>query len=205
MIRVGIIDDHESIRDSYKQAIEQNERFEVIGGLASAALADIWCAKNKPDVLLMDICTEGETSGLDATKMVKQSFPNIKIIVMTGFDEISYIPRAKEVGADGFVYKSRSFEYMLYVIDSVLNGEKIFPEPREIVVPERLAPLSEREMIILRLLCKNYSRTEIAEELYISEHTVKRHLSNMLEKTGFHSVMSLVIHMISNGWINPNV
>lgn len=205
MIKVGIVDDHASIRDSYKLALEKMGQFEVIGSLSSASLADIWCKKNDPDLVLMDICTEGEESGLEVTRLIKQNSPEVKVIIMTGFDEISYIPRAKEVGADGFVYKSKSFEYLMYVIQSVLNGEKIFPEPAGIIVPKGEAPLTDRELIILRMLCKNYSRQEIAEELFISEFTVKRHMANMLQKTGFRNIMALVVHMISNGWINPNV
>lgn len=90
-------------------------------------------------------------------------------------------------------------------MNAVMKGEKIFPEPKIIQLPCGEAPLTEREMIVLRLLCKNYSKQEIASELFISEHTVKRHLANMLNKTGFHSIMAMVVHMISNGWINPNV
>lgn len=205
MYRMGIVDDHESIRDSYKRAIESDGRFEVIGSLSSASLAELWCLQYKPDLILMDICTEGEVSGLEAAKQIKSSCPKTKVIIMTGFDEVSYIPRSKQVGADGFVYKSKSFEYLLFVMNSVMNGEKIFPEPRTIQVPKGEAPLTEREMIILRLLCKNYTRQEIAQELFISEFTVKRHLSNMMSKTGFHSIMAMVVHMISNGWINPHV
>ena len=205
MITMGIVDDHASIRDSYKQAFESDGRFKVIGSLASASLAALWCQKHRPNILLLDICTEGEESGLDAAKRIKQNCPETKVIIMTGFDEISYVPRAKSAGADAFVYKSKSFGYLKKVIETVLEGERVFPEPTEIMTPSGDAPLTEREMIILRLLCKNYSREEIASELYISEYTVKRHLSNMLRKTGFHNVMSLVVHMISNGWINPNV
>ncbi|MEG0662573.1 MAG: LuxR C-terminal-related transcriptional regulator, partial [Anaerovoracaceae bacterium] len=67
------------------------------------------------------------------------------------------------------------------------------------------APLTEREMEILRLLCKNYSRKEIAQILFLSENTIKRHLANMMEKTGFNTTMALAVYMISNGWINPNI
>lgn len=205
MIRVGIVDDHESIRDSYRRFLEDDGKFQVIGSLPSASMAVKFCEEEKPDVLLMDICTEGEESGLGATKHIKLAFPEIKIVVMTGFDEISYIPRAREAGADAFVYKSKSLKYMISVIDDVLLGKKIFPEPMKIKIPEGETPLTERELVVLRLLCKNYSREEIADELCISEYTVKRHLSNMLNKTGFHSVMSMVVYMVSNGWINPNV
>lgn len=89
MFKLGIVDDHASIRDSYKKAIESDGDYEVLGSMSSASLAELWCLKYEPDLMLMDICTEGEVSGLDATKMIKSSCPNVKIIIMTGFDEIS--------------------------------------------------------------------------------------------------------------------
>lgn len=204
MIRIGIVDDHQSIREAYQKAIEESGEFRVAGSMSSAALADLWCKEYRPDILLMDICTEDGASGLDATRRVKETSPRVKVIVMTGFEEISYIPRAKEAGADAFVYKSKSFDYLLQVMRRVLAGETSFPEPRTIPVPKGEAPLTEREMEILRLLCKNRSRSEIAETLYISESTVKRHIRHMMEKTGMNSTVSLAVYMVSGGWINPN-
>lgn len=204
MVNVCIVDDHESLRDSYKSAIEETGEYRVTGSLPGAFLADVWCRKNSPDLVLMDVCTEGGESGLEAARRIKQSMPEIKVIVMTGFDEISYVSRAKDAGADGFVYKAASFDDLKQVISRVLAGEKVFPEPRVITMPQGEAPLTERETQVLRLLCMNYSRTEIAEKLSLSEHTVKRHIQNMLEKTGFNSVVSLAVYMVSNGWINPN-
>ncbi len=204
MVKICIVDDHRSIWDSYKAAMEKNEGFVVTGFLPGAFLADVWCRQNSPDLVLMDVCTEGGESGLEATRRIKERMPQIKVIVMTGFDEISYVTRAKEAGADGFVYKAESFDELKNVIDAVLAGEKVFPEPRKITMPIGNTPLSERETEVLRLLCQNKSRTEIAEELSLSEHTVKRHIQNMLDKTGFSSVVALAVYMVSNGWINPN-
>jgi DNA-binding NarL/FixJ family response regulator len=204
MTDICIVDDHESIRDSYKKAIEESGNFRVTGSLPSASVADIWCGRNMPQLVLMDVCTEGGASGLDAAKRIKEKYPDIKIIVMTGFDEISYVSRAKAAGADAFVYKSKSFEHLKKVIELVMNGEKYFPEPKHIPVPQGEAPLTEREMEVLRLVCKNYSRAEIAEMLFLSEYTVKRHIQNMLEKTGYKSIVALAVYMVSNGWINPN-
>lgn len=204
MVKICIVDDHESVRDSYKTAIEENEGYRVTGSLPGAFLADVWCRKNSPDLVLMDVCTEGGESGLEATRRIKEAMPEIKVIVMTGFDEISYVSRARDAGADGFVYKAASFEELRSVIAAVLDGQTVFPEPRVITLPCGEAPLSEREMQVLRLLCMNCSRSEIAEKLALSEHTVKRHIQNMLGKTGFNSVASLAVYMVSNGWINPN-
>ena len=84
-----------------------------------------------------------------------------------------------------------------------MQGENFYPEPKTIPMPMGETPLTEREMEVLRLLCKHMTNTEIAEELFISENTVKYHKTNMLAKTGFSKAVDLVFYMITNGWINP--
>ena len=151
----------------------------------------------------MDVCTEDGASGLDATKIIREKHPEIKIIVMSGFDEITYAPRAKEAGAHAFIYKSKSLDYFVEVAKEVIKGEKYFPKTKTIITSMGEAPLTERELEVLRLMCKHMTNKEIAEELFISEHTVKYHKSNMLAKTGFTKTIDLAFHMISNGLINP--
>ena len=122
---------------------------------------------------------------------------------MTAFDEISYIPRAKAAGADGFVYKTKSLSFFVDVADKIMEGKSYFPERKTISFPKGETPLSERELEVLRLMCKHMTAKEIAEELYIAESTVKYHKRNMLEKTGFENSLDLAFYMITNGWINP--
>lgn len=191
------------MREMLAETLSKLEGFEVVGGIASAGFALLYCEKLRPDLVLMDICTEGNASGLAATKEIRSRFPDIKVIVMTAFEEISYVPRAKEAGAHGFVYKSRSLAFFAEVALSVMNGDRCFPEPKTIAMPNGEVPLTEREMEILRLLCKHMTNREIGEELFISENTVKYHKSNMLAKTGFDNAVDLVFYMITNGWINP--
>ncbi len=203
MKKVLIVDDHESMSDSLSHALTNSEDFAVIGSLKSAEHAELYCMKLKPDLVLMDVCTEWGASGLDATKTIREKYPDIKIIVMSGFDEITYAPRAKEAGADAFIYKSKSLDYFVKVAKGVMEGKSFFPEPKTILTVEGEAPLTEREMEVLRLLCKHMTNKEIAEELFISEHTVKYHKSNMLAKTGFKKTVDLAFYMIANGLINP--
>ena len=203
MKRVLIVDDHESMSDSLFHALKMTNDFIIVGTLKSAIHADLYCMKLKPDLVLMDVCTEGGASGLDATKTIRERYPDIKIIVMSGFDEITYAPRAKEAGADAFVFKSKSLDYFVKVAKGVMEGEKFFPEAKTIETSMGEAPLTDREMEVLRLLCKHMTNQEIAEELFISEHTVKYHKSNMLAKTGFKKTVDLAFHMISKGLINP--
>ena len=200
---VLIVDDHESICDSLVYALEGTGEFTVAGKLSSAALAEKYCERFSPDLVLMDVCTEGGSSGLVAAKAICDRFPDIKVVVMSGFDEITYAPRAKEAGAHAFVFKSKSLDFFTGVARGVMRGEKWYPEPRTIPMPMGEAPLTEREMEVLRLMCKHMTSKEIAEELFISENTVKYHKANMLAKTGFSKTVELAFYMISNGWINP--
>ena len=203
MIKVLIVEDHESMRQSLSTMFARTGEFEVIGGIPSAAFAEDYCKSYSPELVIMDICTEGGASGLLAAKIIREKYPDIKVIIMTAFNEVSYIPRAKEAGAHAFIFKSKSLEYFVGVARGVMQGENFYPEPKTIPMPMGETPLTEREMEVLRLLCKHMTNTEIAEELFISENTVKYHKTNMLAKTGFSKSVDLVFYMITNGWINP--
>ena len=102
--KVLIVDDHESMCDSLSYALEHAGNFEVVGSIPSAAHADIYTERLRPDLVLMDVCTEGGASGLNAARELRTKYPDLKIIVMSGFDEITYAPRAKEFGADAFIF-----------------------------------------------------------------------------------------------------
>lgn len=203
MYKVLIVDDHESMCDSLTYALTDTGDFAVVAKLPTAAYACAYCERLRPDLVLMDVCTEGGASGLIAAKALIEAFPDMKVIVMSGFDEITYAPRAKETGAHAFVFKSKSLDYFTEVARGVMRGETYFPEAKTIPMPVGEAPLTEREMEVLRLMCKHLTSREIAEELFISENTVKYHKSNMLAKTGFSKAVDLAFYMISNGWINP--
>ena len=204
LIKVLIVDDHKSMRDSFESEFCAENGFEVVGSVASAVYSEVECRLKRPDLVIMDVCTEGGESGLDAAVKIRKNYPGIKIIVTSGFDEITYAPRAKELGAHAFIYKSDSLKYFSEVARLVLDGEYRFPEPKKIPLPIGEAPFTDREMEILRMRCKHQKAAEIAEKLNISERTVQRHIENMLSKTGAVSSLELVIYVVSNGWINPN-
>ena len=203
MIKVLIVEDHASMRESLTTALTAAGDFTVVGEVPNADYALDFCKHLRPDLVLMDVCTENGASGLKAVEAIRNSCEEVKIIVMTAFDEITYIPRAKAAGANGFVYKSRSLTYFLEAAREVMAGGWVFPEPKTIPMPQGEAPLTDREMEVLRLMCKHMTTKEIARELFISENTVKYHKMNMLGKTGFSKAVDLAIYMISNGWINP--
>ena len=100
----------------------------MVGEVPNADYALDFCRHLHPDLVLMDVCTEGGASGLKAVEDIRKSDEEIKIIVMTAFDEITYIPRAKAAGANGFIYKSRSLNDFLEVARAVMAGGSSFPE-----------------------------------------------------------------------------
>ena len=203
MYKVMIVDDHESMCDSLKYALEGTGDYTVVGTLPAAAYAKVFCERLQPDLVLMDVCTEGDVSGLDMAEILREKFPEMKLVVMSGFDEITYVPRTKKIGAHAFVYKSKSLAYFLEVVRSVMRGESVYPEERVIPMPVGEVPLTVRELEVLRLMCKHMTSKEIAEELFISVGTVKYHKANILGKTGYSKSLDLVFFMLTKGWINP--
>jgi len=203
MVKVLIVDDHDFICDALTGALESAGGFTVVNRLATAAHAEVFCERLRPDLVLMDVCTDQGASGITAAKALREKYPEMKIIIMSGFNEITYVPRAKEAGAHAFVFKSRNLEYFVDVARRVMQGETCYDEAKTITMPMGEDPLTEREMEVLRLMCRNLTTKEIAEKLYVSFDTVKYRKASILAKTGFSKSVDLVFHVISNGWINP--
>ena len=205
MYKVLIVDDHDFICDSLTYVLEGTGEFSVVCRLPTASHAETFCERLRPDLVVMDVCTDGGASGITAAKTLSEKYPDMKIIVMSGFNEITYVPRAKEAGAHAFVFKTRSLDYFTEVSRRVMQGETCYPEAKTVPIPVPMgeSPLTEREMEVLRLMCKNLTTKEIAEELFVSFDTVKYRKANILAKTGFTKSVDLVFHVITNGWINP--
>ena len=113
MTKVLIVEDHASMRESLTAALTAAGDFSVVGEVPNADYAPDFCRHLCPDLVLMDVCTEGGASGLKAVEDIRKTDQAVRIIVMTAFDEITYIPRAKAAGANGFIYKSRSLNDFL--------------------------------------------------------------------------------------------
>ncbi len=202
MIKVLLIDDHQSILDSFNSVISCEKDIKLVGTLTDASKALDACKDLEPHVVLTDVCTENGNSGIVATSDIKKQYPHIKVIVMSGFDEISYIPSAKESGASAFLSKARPIHDFIQMIRAVNKGQESFPQPMQIPTASGQMPFTQREIEVLHLLCRSYKREEIADALCISLGTLKRHIENMLEKSGCTSAMELAVYVTGNGWIN---
>ncbi len=196
MIRILIVEDQKILLDGLASTLAMTEDFEIVGKLTDISKAYNFIQSTPIDILLTDICTENNNNSLNFIADIKKDFSNVKIIVMTGLPELSYAEKAKNNGADSFVYKNISLDEMQSIIRSTFNGYNIFPEFSK--TENEFHSLSKQELKVLRMFCEGYDRNEIANKLSISENSVKFHIKNILEKTHFPSMARLAIYAISN-------
>lgn len=125
-------------------------------------------------------------------------------MIMTGMPEVSFVKQAREVGAESFIYKNVSLSYLASVLRSTLDGYSTYPNKSQ--APYASVPeFEEGELAIIRLVCEGKQRSEIARELHLSDGTVKRRITEILAKTGYDSILKLAIHMVTKGYIAPNM
>lgn len=152
----------------------------------------------------MDVCTENDSSGIVAARKIKEAHPETRVIIMTGIPEITFIEQARDAKADSFVYKNVGTSDLLSIVRSTMEGYSTYPAQKQSVF-SGTAALTDIEIDILRLVCETKTRKEIAAELYLSEGTVKRHISEILAKTGYDNILRLAVHAVSSGLIVPNM
>ena len=198
MVRVVIVEDQAMLLDSLALAIEAQEDMAVVGRLADASLALDVASRQHAGLVLMDVCTQDGNSGISATRRIKEALPEVRVVVMTGVPEVTFVEQARAAGADSFVYKNVSTAELLSVMRSTMDGYMTFPRPRR-DAPTGIGALTETEMAILRLVCEAKSRREVAAELCLSEGTVKRHVSEILAKTGYDSILRLAVNVVADG------
>ncbi len=201
--KVMIVEDQTMPRQLFELRVQSSERFELAISIDNAAMADIYCHKYPVDLILMDVITRNGESGLDAAARIKHDFPDIKIVIVTSMPECSYIDRARAIGVESFWYKEEQRESLMEIMERTMNGESIYPD----ATPElRLGLASsydftERELEVLREMTGGDTNQEIAERLHMSVATVKTHILNMLNKTGFRNRTELAVRARESGLV----
>ena len=152
--KVLIVEDQDIPRELFKIYIDSSERFEHLLSISNASAAISVCQNNKVDLILMDVMTELDHSGLDAAEEIKKKFPTIKIIVVTSMPEYSWLTRARGIGVDSFWYKDGQKDALLDVMERTMSGERIYPDETPLI---RIGTatnheFTERELDILKEL-----------------------------------------------------
>lgn len=199
-IRVMVVDDHEMVAQGLARMIDDEPDLELVGVAGTVAEAVSCAQREVPDVVLMDYrLPDGD--GASATASVRAPHPQIKVVILTGEGSEDILMRSIECGAVGMISKARPGEDVVAAIRAASRGDSILRLDELAGLLGRISKksggdggvLSERELEVLRLLAKAKSTDAIAAELFLSVHTVRNHISNILSKLGAHSKLEAVI------------
>ena len=191
---VLIVEDQDIPRTLFEIFINASDKFEHLLSITNASAALAVCRNSKVDIILMDVMTELEHSGLDAAEEIKAQFPQIKIVIVTSMPEYSWLARAREIGVDSFWYKDGQKDSILDVMERTMAGEHIYPDETPLIRIGNATnhEFTEREMDVLKELTTGDTNAEIARRLHVAVATVKSHIQHLMEKTGFKTRTELV-------------
>ncbi len=190
MIRVLLVDDQSIIREGLCSLLQAKQDIEVVGEAENGKLAIEQALVLQPDVVLMDVRMP-IMDGVAAIRNLQQKAPNIKVLVLTTFDDDDYITQAMKFGAKGYLLKDTPSEELAQAIRAVNKGytqmgpglfEKVITATPSVEIPPEFEQLTPREKEVLQLIAKGLNNREIAGKLFISERTVKNHVNSILSR-----------------------
>lgn len=207
--KVLVADDHKLVREGIVKLLGFYEEIEVIGEAKDGLETVKKIRSDFPDLVLLDL-NMPRMNGIDTIKKIKEIAPNIKVLILTIHDDEEYIYEVTKAGAEGYIQKDIEPDELRNSIKEVISGNKVFPAKIEEKVDEQiieqeksnLEELSNRENEVLELLAQGMSNRDIAEELYISEKTVKNHVSSILRKFSVNDRTQAVIVALKNGLVS---
>lgn len=207
-IRILIADDHAVVREGLRALIDTESGMELVGEAADGEETVEKARSLKPDVILMDLMMPRK-DGIKATGEIKQENPDARILVLTSFAEDEKVFSAIKAGALGYLLKDASPQELLRAIREVYRGEpsmqpaiahKVMRElQRESTLPPTEEPLTEREEEVLKLVAQGLPNQEIADKLFVSERTVRAHVSNILGKLHLANRTQAALYALREG------
>lgn len=213
-IKVLIADDEKLIREGLKIILNANSDISVVGTSENGEEAIEFCKKEQVDVILMDIRMP-VCDGVRATKIIKSQFPSIKILILTTFKDDEYIFDAMKFGANGYILKDTSYDVIIDAIKSVYKGNVVVnPEVASLMVSgiaknpgndlesiKDKYKLTDRQIEIIICIGSGLSNKEIAEKQYVTEGTVKNHITEILSKLEMRDRTQIAIFALKNNLV----
>lgn len=206
-ISVLLVDDHSLVRLGFRRVIEDEPDLVVVGEAGDGAEAVRLAKELRPRVVVMDSAMPG-MNGLAATERILEIAPQTAVLMLSMHSEDTWVARALEAGARGYILKNAVDLELATAIRRVAAGEKVLdpqlPRPRSFgaLKGERSSALTARELEILQLIVDGKSNKEIAKKLRLSANTVAVHRANIMNAVGIHKTAELVVYAIRNGLVN---
>lgn len=206
MTNVLIVDDERIVQELFAHYIDTaSDRYCLVGTVKDAANAEIACMHSQIDLILMDICTANNESGLAAAASIKKNYPHIKIIMATSAPEVSFIRKARAAGAESFWYKEVGTEELLDVMDRTMAGEHIYPAetPQISIGLTDSTDFTPTELKVLAYVVQGKAIGEIASLMNVDYETTRTHIKNLKDKTGAGSIAALAALAASTRLVLP--
>ncbi len=194
-MNIMIVEDQPMIRSLLESYFHTEDRHRIVASIPGAKQAVKMAQDNAVDLILMDVQTKHRENGLTAVREIKAVRPQIKIIVVTSLIDNAVLEDAQASGADSLWYKDSSESRLMEIVRQTMEGKHIFPDapPTVEIGLAKSAEFTKTEIKVLRYLLKGLSYPRIAQEMGIEMSTVKFHVANMLEKTGFENKLQLAL------------
>jgi DNA-binding NarL/FixJ family response regulator len=206
-IRILIADDHLVVREGLITMLQSTGEFEIVGQAVNGQEAIAQAEKLLPDVVLIDVQMP-KVSGIEATYQISQRVPTTRVVILSTFDQDEYIYKGIQAGAIGYLLKDSGLDELMNVVRAAARGESLLP-PRiatKLVARISVLPgqqhLTNREDEVLRLLARGLRNKDIAEQLQITERTVKSHVASIIAKLGVKSRTEALSQALREGLVN---
>lgn len=199
-IKILLADDHNIVIDGLKAVLKSNETFEVTGEARNGEEVLKFLETHYADVVVLDI-NMPVMDGISCARKMKAKFPKVKIIILTMYAQKSFVEEIVKIGVDGCLLKSNTGQELSDAIERVMSGKSYYDMIGTFVVDKEEVfqyKLGKREIEIIKLLAEGLTSLQIAEKLFIAEHTVKTHRKNILRKTGASNTSQLVQFALNN-------
>ena len=216
MIRVVLVDDQQLVRAGLARILGPEEDMEIVAECADGSEVEAAVAETHPDIVVMDMRMKN-VDGTDATRRVRAHADGPPVLTLTTFDDDEVVAASLAAGASGFILKDARGEDLIAAVRAVANGGawldpaiagKVIEAYRSTGIPRaqqqaKLAELTDREMDVLRLIGRGTSNTEIAEQLFISEGTVKSHIGHIFTKLDLRDRAAAIVFAFDHSLVEP--